>query len=95
MGMENTKRVTLIAVRRVAERFGATVDERHTGFNARGNEYAVNVDLPPGKTWRANGLHNICSVSDDRNDACADAVDRMNYGVDEGLCGEDCDICRA
>lgn len=96
------KRLTLADVRRVAAKYGAVVDEQHSGPGGR--EFSVIVDLYGGRTWKANGgCHGVYSSTydggaDDRSDCCRDAIEQMEHGTndpeDDGTCGDpECEWC--
>jgi len=82
----------LTPVKRLAKKFGATVDVKSVGKWTR-----VNVDAPAGKTWDAADLHCLMAewlIGDPvyREQSLADLLERMALGVSQ-CDDEECDVC--
>ena len=91
--MNEVRRFDLTTLRKAAARMGATVDHRHIG-----RWHSCNVDAPHGKVWSCTGdIHSLVVEWQDgdevwRNNAVADALDRMACGLAD--CDDpECDHC--
>lgn len=86
---------TLLAA---ARRHGATIDREQEDYGH------VTVDAPAGRVWAGDFVHGLClswlamengrpEWPEQKRDAIADAVERMNYGTTPCEI-DDCDVCR-
>ena len=92
------RQFNLATLRKEAAKRGATVEHRHIG-----KWHSCNVDAPAGKVWACSGdIHSLVVEWQDvpgddrnhawRNDAIADALSRMAYGLSD--CDDlNCDYC--
>ncbi len=91
-GIGNRK-MTLASLKKVASSYGAKVDVDTEGC------YNVNVNLPKGLIWNANGIHTLNSFCYNgnpswRKDVFKDLIDRMAYGISK-CDGINCETCES
>ena len=97
--MTQSRPLTVATLKRAAARHGGTVEGGVIGRSA-----SYNVDAPDGMIWSSCGLHYLClgwyaggpngaaTWPEEKQDALADALERVEHGV-EPCQDDECDIC--
>jgi hypothetical protein len=87
-------KLTMASLKAKCKHYGAAIDDCSAG---RVESFAL--DLPAGKTWKANGCHSIYGTwklgdKEDKRITLEDMLEQIAYGVHEGRCeDEDCETC--
>lgn len=80
---------TLRAVRALAAKLGAKVEDEKIGYS-----HSCRVEAPPGKIWAEGDVHELV---DDTNRPWkpdyADLLSRMGHGLEDCPAGDACEWC--
>lgn len=89
MAVATQKKLTLADLKRAAENFGATVEVENERCAISDEKIAIcHVVSPRGYWWACDGSITMIVVrwyvgdDDDKQDALADAIERIGYGLD-------------